>query len=265
MKKFFTISEFARLRNININSLRYYEKIGLLKPAHIDPNTKYRYYSAGQLSTLDTILLCIDLNIPLKELVHYIDENGTLHSKRLFQEGKRVSEIRINEIQTGLQKIEYALQDLADSNTYAERQDIYNRVIRSRRFRVSEYTKDLSDTEKLEKEFADLHIQAQKENLSPIFPAGLLLQYQQHSIRCFLLSEIVNRQITNNHILEISQIEFTCLQKELHPISNLLDTVDSHFGGMEDKTVIVTNLMIDKYSVANRKSELQVTDKLFIK
>lgn len=32
MKKYFTISEFAKLRNININSLRYYEKIGVLKP-----------------------------------------------------------------------------------------------------------------------------------------------------------------------------------------------------------------------------------------
>jgi len=30
MKNYFTISEFAKLRNININSLRYYEKLGLL-------------------------------------------------------------------------------------------------------------------------------------------------------------------------------------------------------------------------------------------
>ena len=36
MKNYFTISEFAKLRDININSLRYYEKIGILKPAKID-------------------------------------------------------------------------------------------------------------------------------------------------------------------------------------------------------------------------------------
>lgn len=44
MKKYFTISEFAKLRNININSLRYYEKIGVLRPCFVDENTGYRYY-----------------------------------------------------------------------------------------------------------------------------------------------------------------------------------------------------------------------------
>ena len=36
MKNYFLISEFAKLRGININSLRYYEKMGILKPALID-------------------------------------------------------------------------------------------------------------------------------------------------------------------------------------------------------------------------------------
>lgn len=40
---YFTISEFARLRDININSLRYYEKIGILKPHHVDAQNGYRY------------------------------------------------------------------------------------------------------------------------------------------------------------------------------------------------------------------------------
>ena len=35
MKNYYTISEFAKLRDININSLRYYEKLGLLKPVII--------------------------------------------------------------------------------------------------------------------------------------------------------------------------------------------------------------------------------------
>lgn len=62
MKYGFTISEFAKLRDININSLRYYEKIGVLKPAYTDSNTGYRYYTPDQLSVLDMILLCISLD-----------------------------------------------------------------------------------------------------------------------------------------------------------------------------------------------------------
>jgi len=71
MKNYFTISEFAKLRNININSLRYYEKLGLLKPAIIDENNGYRYYSAEQVSILNKIILCIQLGIPLKEMVKF--------------------------------------------------------------------------------------------------------------------------------------------------------------------------------------------------
>ena len=72
MKNYFTISEFAKLRNININSLRYYEKLGLLKPAIVDEKTGYRYYSAEQVSLLNKIILCIQLGIPLKEMMTFL-------------------------------------------------------------------------------------------------------------------------------------------------------------------------------------------------
>ena len=59
MKHYFLISEFAKLRDININSLRYYEKLGLLKPAIVDENNGYRYYSAEQVSLLNKIIFHI--------------------------------------------------------------------------------------------------------------------------------------------------------------------------------------------------------------
>ena len=43
-----TISQLAKLRNVNINSLRYYEKLGILCPVYIDPETRYRYYALEQ-------------------------------------------------------------------------------------------------------------------------------------------------------------------------------------------------------------------------
>ena len=72
MNHYFTISKFARLRGIDINSLRYYERLGILTPAYVDPRTRYRYYAPEQLSVLDMILLCINLGIPLKQLAAYI-------------------------------------------------------------------------------------------------------------------------------------------------------------------------------------------------
>lgn len=89
MNHYFTISKFARLRGIDINSLRYYERLGILTPAYTDPHTRYRYYTAEQLSLLDMILLCINLGVPLKELKAYFDESGRFQNRALFEEGKR--------------------------------------------------------------------------------------------------------------------------------------------------------------------------------
>ena len=55
MKDLFTIGEIAKLFEINIRTLRYYDEINLLKPERIDPNSKYRYYSTKQFERLNTI------------------------------------------------------------------------------------------------------------------------------------------------------------------------------------------------------------------
>ena len=45
------IGEFARRCRLPVSTLRYYDKIGLLTPAVVDPTTGYRRYTADQLST----------------------------------------------------------------------------------------------------------------------------------------------------------------------------------------------------------------------
>ena len=43
-----TIKEFARLCGCNTQTLRYYDKIDLLKPVKVDPRSGYRYYEKAQ-------------------------------------------------------------------------------------------------------------------------------------------------------------------------------------------------------------------------
>lgn len=40
-----SIGEFSKIANVHIKSLRYYDKLGVLKPIYVDPKTNYRYYS----------------------------------------------------------------------------------------------------------------------------------------------------------------------------------------------------------------------------
>nr|WP_255505189.1 MerR family transcriptional regulator [Lysinibacillus sp. SDF0037] len=46
-----TISEFSKISYFTLKTLRYYDEIGLLKPAFIDAKNNYRYYNISQLET----------------------------------------------------------------------------------------------------------------------------------------------------------------------------------------------------------------------
>ena len=51
----FRIGEFSKLTKLSIKALRYYDQVGLLKPAFVDSVTAYRYYTEEQLETVEKI------------------------------------------------------------------------------------------------------------------------------------------------------------------------------------------------------------------
>ncbi|MCX6004338.1 MAG: MerR family transcriptional regulator [Chloroflexi bacterium] len=67
------IGEFARMGYVTIKALRYYDEIGLLKPAQIDTHTGYRYYSADQLPRLNKIIVFKGLGLSLDEVSRLLD------------------------------------------------------------------------------------------------------------------------------------------------------------------------------------------------
>ncbi len=62
------IGVFARLTQLTRKALKTYERYGLLRPAHIDPQTHYRYYSLQQVRTAETIRLLRSVGVPLRDV-----------------------------------------------------------------------------------------------------------------------------------------------------------------------------------------------------
>lgn len=103
-----SIGEFSKIANVHIKSLRYYDKLGVLKPIYVDPKTNYRYYSYQQLAILDAISTCIDVGIPLKEFNKFMSEDKTtIYYDKLLEQGKMLAEKKINEIKNSINKMEY--------------------------------------------------------------------------------------------------------------------------------------------------------------
>ena len=85
----FRIGEFSKLSKTTIKTLRYYDKVGLLKPAFVDPETSYRYYSQEQLDVLHQILVYKNIGIPTAEILRLLDEASSLNGKDAGEEQYR--------------------------------------------------------------------------------------------------------------------------------------------------------------------------------
>ena len=66
------IGQFSALTWLSPKALRLYQEQGLLAPAHVDPDSGYRYYSIPQISVATRISLLRRAGIPLAEIAAYL-------------------------------------------------------------------------------------------------------------------------------------------------------------------------------------------------
>ncbi len=69
------IGDFARIGGVSVRMLRNYDELGLLVPAHVDPWTSYRSYTADQLARLNRIVALRGLGFGLDAIGKLLDEN----------------------------------------------------------------------------------------------------------------------------------------------------------------------------------------------
>src|ERR1051326_819224 len=69
----FKIGEFSQLGQVTSRTLRHYDDLGLLKPAHIDPESDYRYYPLDQLPRLNRIIALKELGLSLEQITKLVD------------------------------------------------------------------------------------------------------------------------------------------------------------------------------------------------
>lgn len=65
---YYTIGEVAKLSNLSVQTLRYYDQIDLFKPAYTDTYTNYRYYKDSQIFYLDIIKSLKYIGISLEDI-----------------------------------------------------------------------------------------------------------------------------------------------------------------------------------------------------
>ncbi len=87
----YRIGAFARFTQTPVKTLRHYDTVGLLRPAHVDRRTQYRYYTAAQVERLNRILALKDLGCSLREIRELLADRAPVAQIAAMLEAKHAA------------------------------------------------------------------------------------------------------------------------------------------------------------------------------
>jgi DNA-binding transcriptional MerR regulator len=114
---FITISELSNLTGVNIKSLRYYEQLGVLKPAYVNPKSHYRYYTCSQIPIVDLIQFYVETDIPLSELQQYTNaDTGSIRLRDPLFFVLATAQQKLKKLQATVEQAETLLEEIDRSD-----------------------------------------------------------------------------------------------------------------------------------------------------
>ena len=113
-KDLFQIGEVAQLFHMQIGTLRYYEKQGLLIPEYVDKQTGYRYYSIRQFEVLNTIRYLRALDLSLSAIKDFLSNRNIQNIEEKLIHQKQMIEQKQHELDLISRKINHRLSYLHD-------------------------------------------------------------------------------------------------------------------------------------------------------
>lgn len=111
MKKKYTVSEIAKLNNVNARTIRFFDSVDLFKPSYYDRNNGYRYYYIDKFEELDTIMYMRHLKIPISDIKEILStKQKDVYEKKLKLQVEVVDE-EIKKLKEIKKKIKSKLDD----------------------------------------------------------------------------------------------------------------------------------------------------------
>ena len=113
MKNYYKINEISKLYNIGVDSLRYYEEIGILHPMRDHNN--YRQYTTSDIYRLNMIRDLRNLGFSMKHIAAYLQHRTIDHSLAFMQEAELAVDKKIEELKRIKQDIKRRKENLQHS------------------------------------------------------------------------------------------------------------------------------------------------------
>jgi len=261
-KNLLTIGGMAKLSGASIHSLRYYERKNLLKPAYIDPSSGYRYYSAEQSYLVNIIKLCVEFDIPLKELTKFIDQDSLIDISALLAHGKDNAQKKLNTLEYGLRVIDALEKKIALTEKYRQH-EIYERVLPEIKFYSAPYENsfDSISTGDWIEIYSNIEYNEDDYEYEEMPEFGLMSKHTMSGICRYAVLEIPKHKsvdLSDDNILTIPGGTSFCMQSDESQIENAPEIFKDYIKGAESFWVIESALVSSKNKVNKLITEMRV-------
>lgn len=93
-----SVSEFAKLHDVNKRTLHYYDRVGLFEPDYKEDN-RYRYYDCAQSIGFENIRMLRELNMGIDEIKEYLANPGADQFMQIADDKMRVLDLAERQIE----------------------------------------------------------------------------------------------------------------------------------------------------------------------
>lgn len=111
MKKYFTVGEAAKAVHTTSETLRHYDRIGLVKPSKKDEWTNYRYYTEQDIVRLNTVRALQLMDLPLQEIKKVLEYDDLEKIVDFLTQAEKKADEKIAALQYSKSKIQLAKSD----------------------------------------------------------------------------------------------------------------------------------------------------------
>ncbi len=188
--KLLSIGTLSKFTGVHIKSLRYYDEIGILPPAYVDPNTGYRYYSFSQIRVVDAIQLCVELDIPLKQFPEFTgSQYQQIYYTRLLAKGTQLAREKIRSIQERLDFLQAMEQEVLRGRGLQKETDTRISLF-PQKLCLTIPMKGPHSTPQYYKGLHQIFTLMEQKGLSPGYEWGLLLLCQKEERRQYIFLSV---------------------------------------------------------------------------
>lgn len=211
-REYLTIGEIGKLTDINPKSIRYYERIGILEPARIDPETGYRYYRPEQIHHLFAIKTCIHFGISLREFPKYY-KDGTLYANRYLQDASASFIRSIHSILGNLTFLDNLRASIGQADRLIREQCILDFQQPERTFLIRKIPPDVFYHGLLQV-FADLNLIAKQQQIQREPFYGRIAIFNQGCLEHLYAAVVVSKDTDSYPTMTLPAASYACLYTE---------------------------------------------------